>query len=226
VIRLFDALARWRSGRAVHPRGVLLGARVALTDGESLTACAFGGTGERPAVVRVSKSAGTPRGVPDLLGIALRTTLDDGRPFDVLLARVGRHRVTRPLLVPGAGWCRGPFTTVLPYVVAGRYVLLGLDPEEPGRAEGPDPSAMRDAVAWAPVAFTVTEQRLGRRRRAIGRLVLESVIINGAAVSFDPVLNARPWVRPARLLSGLRERAYTGSRRGRDADPTALRRTP
>jgi len=205
---------------------VLLDARVSLTDRESLTADALGGTGERPAVVRVSKSVGTPHGVPDLLGIALRTALADGDLLDVLFARVGRHRVTRALLVPGAGWCRGPYTTVLPYVVAGRLVLLGLEPEEPGRADGPDPSAVREAVARAPLGFALTEQRLGGRRRPIGRLVLASVATEATPVSFDPVLNAQPRIRPARLLSGLRERAYTGSRRGRDADPRALHRSP
>jgi hypothetical protein len=226
VIDLFDALARWRSGRAVHPHGMLFDARVAVTDRESITAGALGGTGERSALVRVSPSMGTPRGMPDLLGIALRVALDDAQVLDVLFARVGRHRLTRLLLVPAAGWCRGPYSTVLPYVVAGRHVMLGLDPVEPGRADAPDSSAVRDAVAQAPVAFTVTEQSLGGRRHAIGRLVLESVASEAEPVSFDPVLNAHPQLRPARLLSGLRERAYTGSRRGRHADPGALHRSP
>jgi hypothetical protein len=49
---------------------------------------------------------------------------------------------------------------------------------------------------------------------------------DAAAVSFDPVLNHVPGLRPVRTLSRLRELAYTVSRRGRRADPAALRRPP
>jgi hypothetical protein len=41
-------------------------------------------------------------------------------------------------------------------------------------------------------------------------------------VSFDPVLNTVAGLRPVRPLSGLREWAYTGSRRGRGATATGL----
>lgn len=225
ITTAFEALARLRAAPAVHSRGVVLDATLVLS-GRGAAARPLGGQDSRPAVVRVSKSVGTPGGLPDLLGIALRVPLYGGTLLDMLFASVGRHRATGLLLAPSRGWCRRRYTTVLPYRVDGRVLLLGLDPEEPGRADSARPDAVREAVGHAPLAFAVTEGPLVGPRRTIGRLVLESARPVDGGISFDPVLNAHPDLRPVELLTGLREWAYTGSRRGRRAEPAALHRAP
>jgi hypothetical protein len=218
----FAALARVRRARAVHTHGLLLDGRLLMEPG-SAVASALGGPSERPAVVRVSKGAGTPGALPDVLGIAVRVPLDDGRVLDLLFSTVGRRRLTRLLLAPATGWCATSFSTFLPYRVDGRTTTLGLDPEEPGRADRADTAAVQSAVAAAPLAFGLTEGAV--RPRPVGRLVLESLRA-GAVPSFDPMRNAHPRLRPAPFLAGFRERAYVGSRRGRAADPEALQRVP
>lgn len=221
---VFARVARWRAARAVHPRGALFDARVSLTERESATATALGGTGDRAALVRLSKGAGTPGALPDLLGIAVRTEVG-GHVVDVLFTSGGRHGPTRRLLAPSTAWDRRPYTTLMPYSAAGSRVVLGLDPEKPDRTRGADPEAARAAVTVAPLAFALTERESGGRRHTIGRLVLE-VARGDERISFDPMVNAHPQLHPAPPLRKLRAWAYTGSRRGRRADPGDLSRLP
>jgi hypothetical protein len=222
----FGAVARLRRGRAVHTRGALFAARVELCDAASPTVAALGGPGVHPALARLSKNAGTPGGVPDMLGVAFRLTdLPDG-PVDLLYATVGRHRATGALLAPTTGWCARPYSTLLPYRADGVRVTLGLRPEEPRRARGTDPQVARDAVRHGPLGFTLTEKRARTPWAPIGRVVLDLPMPDGAAddgpsgadpVTLDPVIFAHPRLRPVRLFAAVRAAAYVGSRRGRGA---------
>lgn len=218
----FGLLARLRSGRALHTRGTAFDARLEL-DAASALGTALGGPAERPAAVRLSKSVSLPGRLPDLLGAALRVPAGDG-PFDVLLASVGRHDADHVLLLPSTGWWSRPYSTILPYRVDGRLVVLGLAP--PAAPSDASPAGAAGALARGPVELTVTEQPLGGRRRRAGRLVLEEVRPGDGGVTYDPILNTHPRAHPVKLLSGLREWAYTGSRRGRRADPATLRTPP
>jgi hypothetical protein len=212
VSAAFAGLARWRAARAFHPRGALFDARVTLTDRTSATATALGGTGERPALVRLSKGAGTPGALPDLLGVAVRAEVG-GHVLDVLFS--SGHR----FLAPSRGWGRRPYTTLLPYVAAGSRVVFGLEPEAPSSGAA-DPAAV-----VLPLAFVLTERERHRPTRPIGRLVLEAPH-PGDPVAFDPVRNAHPQLHLAPSLRRLRAWAYTGSRRGRRARPSGLHRLP
>jgi hypothetical protein len=225
VEAVFQVLAHLRSARAVHPSGALFAGRVELDAPASPTVAVLGDTAH-PALIRISKGAGTPNGLPDLLGLAVRLTdLPDG-PVDLLYSTVGRHRWTGALLAPATGWCTRPYTTLLPYRADGERVTLGLWPQEPDRARGTDPQAAREAVRQAPLVFAVMEKRARTPWTPIGRLVLDLPMPDGAAddgpdgtdpVTFEPVVHAHPRLRPVRLLSAVRVAAYTGSRRGRGA---------
>jgi hypothetical protein len=218
----FCALARLRSGRAVHTRGTVLDGTLTVDPG-SATGRALGGPQRRAAVVRASKSAGLPGGLPDLLGIALRIPTTDG-VFDVLLASVGRRGLAHMVLRPSGTWWGRPFSTVLPYLADGRRLVLGLQAGGGVGPPGADPAAVNAAVREGPVEFVLSEMPVRGSRRPIGRLVLERIRVTGPAVSFDPMRNALPRLHPARPLRALREWAYTGSRRGRGADPASLYR--
>ncbi|GAA0930130.1 hypothetical protein [Pseudonocardia zijingensis] len=212
VSATFAGVARWRSAPALHSRGALFDARVALTERDSVLANALGGTGERPALVRLSKGAGTPGGLPDLLGVAVRTEIG-GHVLDVLFTSGNR------VLVPSHGWTRRPYTTLMPYAAAGTRVVLGLEPEDRLATSGADP-----ATVAAPMAFTLTEREHGVTR-AVGRLVLEAPH-EGGPVAFDPVHNTHPQLVPSPPLRRLRAWAYTGSRRGRGVGARELGRGP
>jgi hypothetical protein len=221
----FGVLARWRSGRAVHTRGTAVDATLTIDPG-SATGRALGGPRSRPAVVRASKSIGLPGRIPDLLGMALRISAGNDGLIDVLLASTGRRGLAHMALLPSGNWWGRPYSTVLPYVVDGRRLVLGLEADAGIVPAGADPADVTTAVRNGPVAFTVSEMPVLGERRAIGRLVLESVREDGPSITFDPILNALPRLHPVRPLSALREWAYTGSRRGRAAEPASLRRRP
>ena len=221
----FGLLARWRSGRAVHTRGTALDAILTM-DPESATGRALGGPRLRPAVVRASKSIGLPGRFPDLLDVALRISAGQDRVFDVLLASTGRRGLARLALLPSGNWWGRPYSTLLPYVADGQRLVLGLEADAGIGPAGADPADVARAVRHAPVGFTVSEMPILGRRRAIGRLVLESVRADGSPITFDPIVNALPRLHPDRPLRALREWAYTGSRSGRGAEPASLCRRP
>ena len=222
---MFGVLARWRSGRAVHTRGTAVDATLTIDPG-SATGRALAGSRSRPAVVRASKSIGLPGRIPDLLGMALRISAGDDRLFDVLLASTGRRGIARMALLPSGNWWGRPYSTVLPYVVDGRRLVLGLEADAGIVPAGADLGDVATAVRNGPVAFTVSEMPVLGAPRPIGRLVLESVRDDGPPITFDPILNALPRLHPVRPLSALREWAYAGSRAGRSAEPASLCRRP
>jgi hypothetical protein len=229
---VFQTLARLRGGRrAVHTRGALFTGRLELDGGalgsDAPTVAALGGPAVHTALVRLSKNAGTPGSLPDMLGVAIRLTDSDVGPVDLLFATVGRHKATGALLAPTTGWCARPYSTLLPYRADGERVTLGLRPEEPHRARGTDPQDVRKAVRTGPLAFTFVEKRAYRPWAPIGRLVLDLPMPDGFSddgpggadpVTYEPVVNAHPRLLPVRPFAAIRTAAYTGSRRGRGVD--------
>jgi hypothetical protein len=221
----FWCLARLRSGRAVHAKGTLFRAHLRVNR-ESLTGAALGGPWARPALVRLSKSLGTSRGLPDLLGVALRVEIpqpfSDTGLLDMLFASAGRHDLNHFVLTPAARWWSRPYSTVLPYHVDGRTRFLGLQAElsdcEPGGAE---PVSVETEIGRLRRALVLTERSLTGPLCHVGHLVLNAVPAAPEPVSFDPILNASPRVRPIRLFSRVREWAYAGSRRARGAPERA-----
>jgi hypothetical protein len=230
----FTGLARLRAARAFHPVGALFAGRVVL-DGPGSPTVGVLGAGVHPALVRISKGAGTPGRLPDLLGLAVRLTdLPDG-PVDLLHTTVGRHRCTGALLAPATGWCTRPFSTLLPYRADGERVTLALWPRDPDRARGAAPQVAREAVRQEPLEFAVMEKRARMPWTAIGRLLLDLPMPDGAAddgpggtdpVTFDPVVHTHPRLRPVRALAAVRAAAYAGSRRGRGAPEPVRARVP
>jgi hypothetical protein len=225
----FALVARLRSAPALHPRGTVLAARLVLDPG-SLVGAALGAPAERPVLVRASKAVGTPGAAPDMLGMALRVPAGAGA-VDLLMTTSVGGGPAQLLLVPTRWWTARPFSTLMPYRVRGRLVVLGLDAREVPGPIPADTAALAAAVRRGPVALTLTEMPLGGRRltgprRPIGRLVLESVAAGERPIAFDSVLNSRPDLHPARPLRVLRKWAYTGSRRGRRVEVPALARRP
>ena len=226
----FTALARLRAARGVHPSGALFAGRMELDGPASPTVAVLGAT-IHPALVRVSKGAGTRGRLPDLLGLAVRLTdLPDG-PVDLLHTTVGRHRCTGALLAPATGWCTRPYSTLLPYRADDARVTLALWPQDPGRARGADPQVAREAVRQEPLVFAVMEKRARAPWMPIGRLVVDLPMPDGFVddgpggadpVTFDPIANAHARLRAVRALAVVRAAAYTGSRRGRGVPEPAL----
>jgi hypothetical protein len=206
----FEGLARLRSARVFHPDGATFAGTVVLTEARSPTTGALGGTW--PVHVRASKGLGTPGAWPDIHGLAVRIVHEDG-PVDLLFATAGR--LVPWVLTPSIGWFDHPYTTLLPYTVGDKHVVLRLDADEPEIAHEGDIDAITKAVSFVPVRFTVKESS-GLSWRPIGTLTLE--MVTEETIAFDPVVHQHPRVRHPRILAPLRHFAYLGSRQGRGAE--------
>jgi hypothetical protein len=210
----FRCVARWRRGRAVHTRGVELDAELTL-DPDSVLGRALDVSGSCPALVRVSRSWGCRVGGRTCSALPWRVSSGRGdEVLDVLFAAVASRGWAYPLLIPARSWSGRPWSTVLTYTRDGHLVWLGLKTPAGPAGGGADVAVVAAAVGHGAVSLAVTEMVAGAARRPVGTLRWDAVRQRGTSVSIDPVLNSVVGLRSVRLLSGLREWAYTGSRQG------------
>ncbi|MGN6250724.1 MAG: hypothetical protein ACTHNS_02795 [Marmoricola sp.] len=208
---LFRGLAVVRSARAVHPIGRVLTGELTL-EGEGPLP-----TGTRPVLARLSKGAGTPGDLPDLLGLAFRVHDDSGRPVDVLCTTtLGAWGWRSLVLSPARSWQGAQLTTLMPWraegVPEGRYCQGRIAVEQTGDPTA-DPRRL-DAVLPLVAQVRVTDDGPCQR----GSLRLDVMADAGLDPAFDPVVNAPAgWRLAPGWLARLREAAYVGSRRGRGA---------
>lgn len=210
VATQFRRLARLRSARAFHPDGRVGSGTLQLDDGSSAVGEVLG-AGAHPVRVRLSRGAGLPGPLPDLLGIAVR--VEGERPLDLLFTTVARPGVAHWLLVPARRWTARPYSTVLPYRTPRGRRLLALAPVAD---ELPDASmhSLELVGPSRPLVFDLLEGPLTGPWRTIGGLSVDG-FERDESIAFDPMLNADPRLRPVRFLSTTREAAYDGSRWGR-----------
>jgi hypothetical protein len=197
---VFRLVAKARHDRALHPRGVQTTAELSGTDPFPAAPFPTAAT----VAVRLSRSAGTGRGKPDVLGIALRVPTEWG-DWDLLMSSTGTGRQTRLLPKFVRHWREARIGTLAPYRYRGELVWFMAVPdggEPPARftihASGPD-------ADWHEVAAVTLRPQKDEMQ-------------NGEMepVAFDPVLNRPPGMELApRWLAVLREQAYERSRRGR-----------
>jgi hypothetical protein len=206
----FRRLAHLRRARAFHPVGRVGQGRLVLDSDDSALGRALG-EGEHTATVRLSRGIGLPGRFPDMLGLAIRIAAQDGEPFDLLLTTTARPGWARWAVLPASRWTSRPYSTVMPYDTGDGHTLVALAPLTDA-TPGSSPEALDAISEEQPLTFAVLES--GHGWRAVGRLVIHRIGTD-ESIAFDPMLHARPSLRPVRPLATLREAAYRGSRRGR-----------
>ncbi len=202
--RSFEALARWRAAPAFHPDGVLYEGRA---DVHGVGPLPEGGV---DCLVRLSKGIGTPRGVADLLGVAVRLLHDP--PVDVLCTSApGESGWRRSVLRPARRWSGTTATSLMPWTRSGRRLVALV--EAPEGLDSPEPDVLLDHL---PVTFRL---RVTGRQGDVQTGTIEVLRRSGLPrPDFDPVRHPpRSWRLAPAWLSAIRERAYAGSRRGQDA---------
>ncbi|MFE6612477.1 hypothetical protein [Amycolatopsis sp. NPDC057786] len=207
----FHALAALRGARAFHPNGLLLKGELHALRRDELAL-----PDEPVAVtVRMSKGAGLPGRVPDALGMAVRIPAVGGHPWDLTLTTSGAGLAGRVLPRPARAWTTGRYSSLVPYRVKGGLVWLSARAETTRRAEA-SLDGLRRLVAEGPVTYLVETVRANGHRKPCATLTLREVDDDSPRPAFDPMLNPPPgWELRPGWLSGLRERAYEGSREGR-----------
>jgi hypothetical protein len=212
---LFRTLSRLRGKRIVHPFGVgFAGRLIPLGEG------GFGAAAlerETEIVVRLSRALGLPEGMPDLWGLAIRIpdAYGTGRHQDLLLVTSAAPPGGRHALLPSRGVCGLPYSTVLPYRVGGRTVLLGARALAPG--PGPGLAELRERERGQ-LRFELKIAELGRKWKPVARLSLGKRLPPELTerLDFDPT-NTGGGLHLAGYLNRLRGPSYRASQAGREA---------
>ncbi len=200
-----------RGRKPLHPRGVVVEGTVHRTGSpERFGVPWLDEPGRDSVTVRLSRSAGFPAPVPDVLGLALRVHLDGG-DADLLFNTSGPGVLGRLLLRPSTAplLAGGTYSTLERYTAATGPVLLAV------------------VVGAEPLPGTGTTVRLAAARpsgpwRPFG--VLDLPALDGAhdrPLDLDPTRNLVPGLDAAGRLWRIRAAAYAAARDTRTPAPPA-----
>jgi hypothetical protein len=115
---LVSVLDRVRpADKPMHPRGVVLTARLRRHGGAGTGAAHLDDAGDDAVLVRFSRSLGLPAPWPDVDGLALRVPTPGGvrAHADVLMSTTGRGRLSRYALLPTTRPRSAFLSTLVPY---------------------------------------------------------------------------------------------------------------
>jgi hypothetical protein len=207
------ALAGLRRGKPMHPRGAVFDAVLERTGSHPGRGVPWlDERAEEPALVRLSRSAGLPAPLPDVLGLAVRIGAD-GDPADLLLSSTGTGRFGRLLLVPRRD-AACAYTSIMGYRCAAGTVRLAAWPERSDVPSEPRPQAAD--VAASPLAFTLAAATGTAGWRPFARLTLRAPAAPlDPDVRFDAVLHPPPGLVADGPLARFREPAYSAARAAR-----------
>ncbi|MCF6514006.1 phosphodiesterase [Blastococcus sp. MG754427] len=204
------AVAGWRRGRPIHPRGAVLDAVLERHGAEPpLGVPWLDGSGTTGAVIRFSRGAGLPAPLPDVLGLAVRLPGDDDEPVDLLLSTSGRGPLARrvPVLRSDAAATYG---SIMAYRSAAGPVRLAAFPDVAPLPSDPEPVA----AAAGTVQFTLAVAPGVQGWRPFA--TLRTTGAHGpldTGLRFDAVRHPPPGLVADGPLARFREPAYLTARR-------------
>ena len=195
------AVARRRSGKPMHPRGVVLHGVLDHTGSTPPRGVPWlDEPGRARALVRLSRGVGLPDRAPDLLGLAVHLP-DDG--IDLLLSSTGRGRVSRLLPVPR----RDPATaygSIMGYRTTAGTVRL---------------AAVGERTSDDGLVFVLAAARGAGPWRLFARLTLGAAVpTRDPDVRFDAVRRPPPGLVPDGPMACLRAPVYARAREARDPE--------
>jgi hypothetical protein len=210
------ALAHLRSGKPMHPRGVVVDAVLERSGGPAAWGVPWlAARAEDPVVVRLSRSVGLPAPLPDVLGLALRVPAVE-HPVDLLLSSAGRGVLARRVIVPRRD-AASVYSSIMGYRSDAGTVLLAALPD-PGTDPLPStPGPLAAAIAARRPVFALAAARGSGEWHPFGRLRLMGPVDPvDPDVRFDAVRNPPPGLVPDGPMARFRAPAYAAAREGRD----------
>ena len=220
VSTLFGTLADAFGTRPLHPAGVAFAAELVVDQPRLHGARLFAHEGRRPAVVRFSRGFGVPRPAPDLVALAIKVpdAYGPGRDQDLLMAAAGDRPVMRHLFAWGGTHLERHYSTVLPFAVGGRTMLVGATPAAPFAGRDADLDELPRLAATGDLAFalrvaTPTGHWHDVARLEVGRRLGDD---EEEALDFNSSRSGGG-LEPVGYVNRVREAAYAAAARGRDA---------
>jgi hypothetical protein len=218
---VFAALAKLRRARGVHPHGIGFDGVLTLEAGPGLDLMpGLGPPRSVPAVLRLSRSFGFPRPLPDLLGVAVK--LPDlhgpGRDQDFLLVSALDGPVSKYIPKPAPRYSWRAYSSLLPYRSNGRIVLPGALGASPAAATGQDEmTGAIHAAQHGELLFALAVAPALGRFAPLGELRAHRQLAQPTvqALRFNPFHTAENIIPAAGPLNGMRRAAYAASQRTR-----------
>jgi hypothetical protein len=204
--------------RPLHPHGVALAGTLTPVAGRAASGLAWLDGLDAPLAIdaRLSRGAGFPASLPDVLGLALRIPGADGTTVDVLLASTGLSTAGRFLLAPHRSVSGAFLSTLMPYRGSDGPVLLGVlvDADPPLAAGAAD---LGRALAMRPVGMRLVHATPRGRWHMVARIELAHDPAGplDTPTRADPVLAAPPGDTTYPWTRRLRAPGYRAARRGR-----------
>jgi hypothetical protein len=162
-----------------------------------------------PVVVRMSRGAGLPAPLPDLLGLAIRLSTGD-TTVDLLTTTSGRGALTRLVPCPRRD-AAAVYSSIMGYRSDAGVVRFAAFPEHDGVPSEPGPLA--GTVARRGLRFTLAAWRgLGPWRPFAGLTLAGPKEHSGPGPRFDAVLNPPPGLVPDGPMARFRAPAYVTAR--------------
>jgi hypothetical protein len=208
------AVARARRGRPMHPRGAVFDAVFERVGSSPPWGVPWlDERGRDDVVVRLSRGAGLPAPLPDVLGLAIRLPRKDS-PVDLLLSSAGRGALGRLVPVPrrDASTC---YSTIMGYRSDAGVIRLAAFPDGGGSAEHvpSEPGPLAAAVRREDLRFQMLAARGRGPWRPFARLAVAVPRDPlDCDVRFDAVLNPPPGLVPDGPLARFRRPAYARAR--------------
>jgi hypothetical protein len=201
------AFARRRRGKPMHAPGAVFEAVLDRFGSRPAWGVPWLDEPAREAVVvRLSRGAGLPPALPDLLGLALRLPGGDGGPVDLLLSSSGTGTVTRfvPVLRRNAATGYG---SLMGYRSGAGTLRLAARPESPPAPS--DPGPLVGEVVRRGLVFVLAAARDRADWRPFARLTLVAPTDPvDPDVRFDAVRNPPPGLVPDGPMARFRAPAY------------------
>jgi hypothetical protein len=214
------ALARWRDGKPMHPRGAVLQAVLERHGSDRPWGVPFlDATARDDVVVRLSRGAGLSAPLPDLLGLAVRLDDGSGQPIDLLLSTTGRGALTRVVPVLRRDTA-SVYCSIMAYGSAAGPIRLAALPTGDGVPSDPEPLAA--AVRRQPLVFVLAAARGAGAWVPFARLVIgEAVRPLDPELRFDAVRHPPPGLVADGPLARFRAPAYAAAQEARDGSREA-----
>jgi len=210
----FATLSRLRGRRSLHPSGIVLAGTLRVPAGGRVPLpAAWQDLDGGPAIVRASRSLGLPESLPDVLGLAVRA---GGQ--DLLVTTSRRGPGVQHLFLPARCFLGPTFSSVLPFQVAGRTLLVTATLRAPGPHRGAPTLGELARLAGGGLTLDLRLTSFVGRTAPLGTIALEVVLADAdaRAVRFDP-WRAGAGLVPTGVGQDLRRPAYAASRRGTPA---------
>jgi hypothetical protein len=214
-----------RRRKPLHPRGIVFSATLRRFGSPRAWGVSWlDEPGEESGVVRMSRSAGLPSPLPDVLGLAIRSRGPDGALVDLLLSTSGVSRLGRRVLIPSRHAVGPAYGSLLAYKSPRGPVLLAAFPE-PGRRVPATGPALEDALHSRPAHFTLAAAGPAGPWSPFADLVVGRRAVTDDRdpdISFDPVLHPVPGLLMYSWAAAVRGAGYSGARGGRGAHESSL----